>query len=143
MSARRRIAGVASTVLLALLVVASTRPAEISRRVRRLFGDARADLAVRRLHGTSAAFDRRFFSFLENVRRRLPASTAGVVFRGAPPTDAYRFVATYQLSPVPVLFEPGSSGDTAPPGWLLATYGTGAPPGRRVVASFPEGFLCE
>ena len=87
-------------------------------------------LAVRRLGGSSAAFDRRFFIFLEAVRRKSPEGTAGVVLWMLEPTTAARHLAAYQLAPLLVALAP----EPAPGGWLLARYGGGRPQGWRVIA---------
>jgi hypothetical protein len=136
---RGRVASLSAAVLLALLL-ASEPWAELPRRIRSLRAFAPRELAVRRLGGSGAAFDRRFFSFLENARRRLPRSAAGVVVAGAPATDSYVFLASYALAPIPVSFD---SAAPARPGWVVAFYNSRPPAGARVMAQIPEGFLTE
>ena len=77
----RRAAAGAAAVLLLALVLASQSWSELPHRARTLAAFAPKELAVRRLGGSGAAFDRKFFSFLENARRRIPAGTAAVVLR--------------------------------------------------------------
>jgi len=96
---------------------------------------------VRRLGGSGTAFDRRFFSFLENARRRIPVGTGAVVLRPAY-GDIHLFLASYTLAPLPVYVGPFSDRWVLPDDWLIAaydeepTYGSG-----RVFARLPEGAL--
>ncbi|HYB52371.1 MAG TPA: hypothetical protein VEG84_00755 [Thermoanaerobaculia bacterium] len=126
----------AFTVLLLVLLV-SNRPSEIARRLRRIVRGARLELAVRRLEGSSAAFDRRYFYFLESARRRLPPGARGVAVRVPNPSEAYRDLAAYQFAPVPALLEPPS----VPDGWLLAVFGPERPEGWREISSVAGGAL--
>jgi hypothetical protein len=124
--------------LLLLLLLANGSWKELPTRLRSLRAFAPRELAVRRLGGSGAAFDRRFYSFLENARRRLPRATAGVVIVNAPRTDPYVFLAAYTLAPIPVSFS------AAPPrGWVVAVYAARPAPGARVLYQLPEGFLTE
>jgi len=136
---RARFSSLAAALLLALLLARGSW-AELPRRVRSLRAFAPRELAVRRLGGSGAAFDRRFFSFLENARRRLPPSAAGVVVANAPATDCYVFLASYALAPIPVSFD-----TAAPPatGWVVAYYNARPPADARILARIPEGFLTE
>jgi hypothetical protein len=134
----RPLAAGVSAALLLLLLLATGSWRELPRRIRSLRSFAPRELAVRRLGGSGAAFDRRYFSFLENARRRLPRSTPGVVIANAPDTDPYVFLAAYALAPIPVSFA------AAPPRrWVVAIYGSRPTPGARVLAQLPEGFLTE
>lgn len=100
---------------------------------------ARQELAVRRLGGTAAAFDRPFFIFLESVRRRLPSGITGLAILGAPPTDQVLHLASYHLAPLLVLVAPNA----VPAGFRVAVYGPERPPGWRVVAEVPGGAVLE
>ena len=136
MNLRQRLAAAASGVLL-LLLLWEDDPKELARRARTLAGSVASELAVRRLHGSGTAQDRRFFAFLESARRRLPAGTVGVAITGLPPSDAALYLAAYQFAPTPVLLDPQS----VPSGWLLAVYGTARPAGWKVVAPVWGGAL--
>jgi hypothetical protein len=134
----RRLGGAAAGLLLAL-VVASQSLAELPRRLRTLRAFAPRELAVRRLGGSGAAFDRRYFSFLENTRRRLPASTPGVALAGVPGDESHLYLASYALAPVFVSAGPFPGGHP-PRGWIVASYGE-APAAAAVFARLPEGAL--
>ena len=136
MSGRRRSAAIVFGALLALFVAGQSL-SEVRRRVLVVTRFAPRELAVRRLGGSSAAFDRRYFAFLENARRRLPAGVAGVVVAGVPTTDPYVYLATYDFAPLPVRFGAGKASS----GWWLATYGPGPSRLAPVEAHFAEGFL--
>jgi hypothetical protein len=135
---RRAAAAAAAGLLLALLLVRQS-PLELRRRVVSLSHFAPRELAVRRLGGSGTAFDRRYFSFLENARRRLPASAEGVAIVGVPPDTPYLYLANYQFAPLPVLVSP----DPVPPRWIVAAYGPDRPSGARVVAEWAGGALME
>lgn len=133
---RRSAAGAAAAALLCLVLL--DQPwAELPRRVRSLVRFAPRELAVRRLGGSGTAFDRPFFAFLENARRRLPASAAGVAIYGAPDAEPYLYLASYALAPRPVRMAP----ERLPEGWVAAVYGGGPPPGSRVLARWEGGSL--
>lgn len=134
----RRAAAGAAAVLLLALVLASQTWGELPRRARFLAAFAPKELAVRHLGGSGTAFDRRFFSFLENVRRSVPAPAQGVMFVGVPEDEAHFFLAEYQFAPRPVFF--GGPGEL-PPGWVAATFGLPPAPDVAVLARFPEGYL--
>ena len=135
MRTRRRVALLAFALLVLLFTVQPNRASELGRRLRLLAHDAGRDLAVRRLDGSSAAFDRRFFFFLESARRGLPAGTAGVAVVAPSPTDAARNLVAYQFAPRPALLAPRE----VPEGWALAVYGNERPEGWREVARVPGG----
>jgi hypothetical protein len=141
MSRRRRLALLGYAVLVLFLLVAPTRPRELARRVRLLAHDANRDPALRRLDGSSAAFDRRFFYFLESARRRLPAGAAGVAFYEPSPRMPSRVLALYQFAPLPVRIAPRE--EEVPPGWVLAVYGPWRPAGWREIAKVSDGALLE
>jgi len=137
-TSRRRAAALAAAALLALVLF--DQPwSELPRRARTLARFAARDLAVRRLGGSGAAFDRRYFLFLENARRRLPASARGVVLYGTPPADPYLFLAAYVFAPLPVHRAPEAPAE----GWIAASYGSEAPASTRVVAAWAGGSLAE
>lgn len=135
----RRAAAGAAAVLLLALVVASQTWAELPRRARFLAAFAPKELAVRRLGGSGTAFDRKYFSFLENVRRSVPAPAKGVMFMGVPEDEAHFFLAEYQFAPRPVFL--GRSAGELPAGWVTATFGLPPPADAAVLARFPEGYV--
>ena len=135
----RRAAALAAAVLLAALLCARISPSEISRRFVLIGHHARQEPAARRLSGTAAAFDRSFFIFLENARRRLPGSAAGIAIVGVPSTDQVLYLASYHFAPLPVLVAPPA----LPARWVAAVYGPDRPAGFRVLADWPGGALLE
>lgn len=139
MRTRRTVALFGYAALLLFLIVTPTRPRELARRLRLLAHDATRDLAVRRLDGSSAAFDRRFFYFLESARRKLPPDARGIAFYEATPRMPARVLALYQFAPLPVVMSP----EEVPPGWILAVYGPWRPPGWREIAAVSDGALLE
>ena len=133
---RARAAGAAAGLLLVLVVLAQPW-AEVSRRIRKLAAYAPKELAVRRLGGSGTAFDRRYFSFLENARRQLPPSTRGIALYGVPPGEPYVYLAHYVFAPRAVSVSP----KVPPPGWVAAIYGPARPPGARILREWDEGAL--
>ena len=112
--------------------------AEVPRRIRSLAAFAPKELAVRRLGGSGAAFDRRYFSFLENARRRLPPGTSVVFLRDVPTDEAHLYMAAYALAPRVVAM----GGPEPPlPGSAIAVYGRQPSASERAYAVLPEGFL--
>ncbi len=134
---RGRAAAIASASLLLLFLVLRNDPSELRRRARFLIRSASNDLPVRRLEGSSAAMDRRFFFHLESVRKRLPPGTIGVAFLGHEPAEQIRHLAHYHFAPIPVLFSPRE----VPRGWVAAIYGPGRPEGWRRIAEVSDGAL--
>jgi hypothetical protein len=133
---RRAVVALASALLLLFLLWR----ADLGRargRALVLTRSASLDGNVRRLNGTAAAFDPQFYIFLESARRALPPATAGVAILGAPASDAGRYLATYQMAPLPVLVAP----DRVPAGWVLAVYGPERPPAWKAIASVWKGAL--
>jgi len=126
-----------AAVALALLLLARNRPAELAARWRTVIAYAPRELATRRLGGSSTAFDRRFFIFLESARRALPRTTPGVAVLISRPSEAALHLAAYQLAPVPVILSPGA----VPAGWIAAIYGAERPAGWRVLTEVPGGAL--
>lgn len=137
-AARSKAAAVAAGLLLALLL-ANQSPSETRRRAVSLSRFAPRDLAVRRLGGSGAAFDRAYFSFLEGARRRLPPRAQGVVLYGVPQGDPYLYLAAYQMAPRPVRLDSGHP----PADWIIAAYGRDRPAGARVLVEWSEGALLE
>jgi hypothetical protein len=133
----RRLAAAAAGTLLLVLFLLQNRPAELRRRVEFLRYSASQDLALRRLAGSAAAFDRPYFVFLESARRKIPPGTRGVAVFRDPPTPAALYLASYTLAPIPVVLSPRQ----LPPRWIAAAYGTTAPAGWRVLATLPGGVL--
>ncbi len=133
----RRGAAVAAAALLAGLILASQPWGELPRRVRSVVRFAPRDVDVRRLGGSGTAFDRRYFAFLENARRRLPATAAGVALYGAPAGEPYLYLASYVFAPRPVRLAP----ERPPGGWVAAIYGPVRPPGARVLDEWDDGAL--
>jgi hypothetical protein len=137
MRARRALVLLADAFLLLLLLAAPNRPRELARRVRLLSHDAARDLALRRLDGSSAAFDRRYFFFLESARRRVPPTATGVALWMPSPSEAARNLAAYQFAPLPALLRPRE----VPSGWVLAVYGPERPEGWREITRVSDGAL--
>jgi hypothetical protein len=136
---RRRIAGAAAGALLALILLGQTW-SELPRRVRFVAAFAPKELAVRRLGGSGTAFDRRFFSFLENARRRIPGPARGVEIHGVPDDEAHVFLAAYSFAPLPVVLGPQPNNHELP-GWIVAVYGPPPSGDERYFARFPEGYF--
>ncbi len=133
----RRSAAAAAAGLLGVLVLVAQPWSELPRRIRSVARFAPRDLAVRRLGGSGTAFDRPYFSFLENARRRMPASAAGVAVYGAPPGEPYLYLANYVFAPRPVRVSP----ENLPEGWVAAIYGPRRPPDARILDEWDEGAL--
>jgi hypothetical protein len=133
---RRRIAFAAFSLLLVLCLFRNS-PEELGQRLRYLRHYASQDLAVRRLGGSSAAFDRRFFIFLESARRKMPHDASGVVLYVPHATEQQLYLATYHLAPLPVLPAP----QRVSPSWVAAVYGQDFPPGWALIARVSGGVL--
>jgi hypothetical protein len=126
----------ASAVLLAIFLL-SEPPRLSARRAAFLGATASKPLADRRIAGSGAAFDRRFFAFLESARRALPAGVEGVALETSRGAQDELYLASYYLAPLPVVLAPRP----IPPRWAAATYGVPPPPGWRVIARLPGGEL--
>jgi len=133
---RKLVVLVAAAALLAIFLT-SEPPRVLTRRAAFLGESASRPLAARRLAGSGAAFDRRFFEFLEAARRALPAGIAGVALDTPRDAPEELYLASYHLAPRPVLFKASA----APPRWAAASYGVPRPSGWRVVATLPGGEL--
>lgn len=136
MRGRRLLVLAASAVLLAIFLL-SEPPRLLARRAAFLTASASRPLADRRLGGSGAAFDRRFFTFLEAARRALPAGVEGVALETARAGDDELYLASYHLAPAPVVRAPRP----VPLRWAAATYGVPPPAGWRVIAELPGGAL--
>jgi hypothetical protein len=136
---RRAAAGAAAALLLAL-ELATQDWAELPRRVRFVRAFAPKELAVRRLGGSGTAFNRRYFSFLENARRRIPPGTVAVVLEPEP-SDVHRYLGAYSFAPVPVYVGPFPNRWTLPERWVIASYGPQPASDVGVIARLPEGVL--
>ncbi len=133
---RRRAAAAAASLLAAVVLLAQPWD-ELPRRVRTIARFAPRELAIRRLGGSGTAFDRRYFSFLENARRRVPPSAPGVAIYGAPPGEPYLYLANYVFAPRPVRVSPPE----LPAGWVAAFYGADRPPDARILDEWDDGAL--
>jgi hypothetical protein len=133
----RKLAAVAAAALLLVLFFLRNRPSELRQRVVFLRGSASQDVALRRLAGSGAAFDRRYFAFLESARLRIPPGARGVAIFLSPPTRPALYLASYALAPIPVVLSPRQ----VPPRWIAAVYGEAPPAGWRVLATLPGGAL--
>jgi hypothetical protein len=133
----RRLAALTASAVLFLLLLLQNRPAELLRRSAVLRSTASRELALRRLAGSGAAFDRSYFDFLESARRLIPPGTPGVAISVEKPTSQALYLASYVLAPVPVLLSPRQ----VPPRWIAAVYGRQRPAGWREIAAIPGGAL--
>jgi len=133
---RRLVVLAASAALLAIFLL-SEPPRLLARRAEFLRSAAARSLEDRRLGGSGAAFDRRFFAFLEGARRALPAGVEGIALETSRGADEELYLASYHLAPVPVVRAPRP----IPPRWAAATCGVSPPPGWRVLARLPGGEL--
>src|SRR5262245_23713949 len=99
---------------------------------------ASGDLDSRRLAGRGPAYDRRFFELVLAAKRALPPGTKGIVL-DAPtiPEWGGRFLAIYELAPVPVV--PGPA--RASSGWVTLVYGSRRPREARLLRELPGGAL--
>jgi len=132
-------AAVAAAALAASLV-ASDPPKDLARRVRSLSHYASQTLAVRRLGGSSADFDRHYFILLEWARPRLPKSTPGLaVFPETDLPSRGEYLTVYEFAPLPTLVAP----ERVPDGWLALIYGRRRPEGWRVLQELPYGALLD
>jgi hypothetical protein len=120
-----------------VLLLARVSPAEIRERLRTAVRFSRVEVATRRLGGSSTAFDRGFYRFVESARRTLPAGTPGIALFVPSGTSAHLYLAAYTLAPVPVRLEP----EAVPEGWIAAVYGRVRPQGATVIRELPGGAL--
>jgi hypothetical protein len=133
----RRLAALTASAVLFLLLLLKNPPGELVRRAVVLRATGSRELALRRLAGSGAAFDRSYFVFLESARRLIPPGTPGVAISMEEPTTPALYLASYVLAPVPVLLSPRQ----VPPRWIAAVYGPERPAGWREIAAIPGGAL--
>lgn len=136
MRGRRLVVLAASAALLAIFLL-SEPPRLSARRAAFLAATASRPLADRRIGGSGAAFDRRFFQFLEAARRALPPGVDGVALDTPRGAAEELYLASYHLAPAPVVLTPRPIRHR----WAAATYGVPPPPGWRVVSRLPGGEL--
>ncbi len=99
---------------------------------------ARHDLRARRLAGSSAGYDRRFFEFVLAAREALPPGSKGVaLYAPGIPEWGGLYLTIYHFAPVPVIVAPAR----VPVGWVAAVYGQYPPPNLRLVRPLPGGAL--
>jgi hypothetical protein len=127
---------VAASLVLGALLFARNRPAELARRVRFLERTASAEPARRRLAGSSTAFDRNYFAFLEGARRSLPQDAAGVALFLPAPSEPALYLAAYTMAPLPV-----APAGAPRPGWVGFAYGSPRPAGWMLLREVPGGAL--
>lgn len=133
----RKLAALTASAVLFLLLLLQNRPGELVRRAVFLRDTGSRELALRRLAGSGAAFDRNYFVFVESVRRLVPRGTPGVAISMQRPTPPALYLASYVLAPVPVLLSPRQ----VPPRWIAAVYGPERLAGWREIAAVPGGVL--
>lgn len=138
MRLRRIVLRVASGLFLAFLLARWGLVREITSRVAILRRFGGEDARTRRMVGTAAAYDRRFFEFLEQARLALPPDARGLALYapGIPEREGL-YLAIYHLAPLPVAAAP----ERVPPAWVAAVYGAAPPAGWRVLRELPGGAL--
>jgi len=135
---RRILLLVASGLFLAFLLARAGLVREITSRVEILRRFGGEDARIRRMAGTSAAYDRRFFEFLERARLAVPPESRGLaLYAPGIPEWGGRYLAIYHLAPLPVAVDP----ERVPPAWLAVVYGAEPPTGWRVLRELPGGAL--
>jgi hypothetical protein len=134
----RRAAVLIASALLFFAVLRRQTLSDLPNRIEILRRFGSTDLRTRRMAGTAAGHDRRFFEFLERARLALPPGTKGVALH-APgiPEWGGLYLAVYHLAPTPVDIAPRD----LPEGWVAAFYGAPHPAGARVIAELPNGAL--
>jgi hypothetical protein len=134
----RRIAVLLAFSFLFFEILRRQHPSDLPSRVKILERFGGSDLRTRRMAGTAAGYDRRFFEFLERARLSLPPGTAGVTLHapGIPEWGGV-YLGVYHLAPVPVDIAPKG----LPQGWVAALYGVPPPPDGRVIVELPNGWL--
>jgi hypothetical protein len=96
------------------------------------------DLRARRLAGRGPAYDRRFFELVLTVRDALPPGSKGLVlYAPGIPEWGGRYLAIYELAPLPVVDSPVRIRED----WVALVYGRESPAGWRLLRSFPGGAL--
>lgn len=134
----RRLAALLGFLLLLFELLRRDFAGEVSSRVGILRRFGGQDLRTRRLMGTAAAYDRRFFEFIERARSVLPPGTPGLaLYAPGIPEWGGLYLAVYHLAPLPVQIAP----EHPPEGFLAAVYGAPPPPGWHVRTQLPHGAL--
>lgn len=134
----RRIVLVLSISLFFLFLLSRTSVEELRARVGILRRFAGEELRLRRMAGTAAAYDRRFFQFLELAKLALPRDAKGLaLYAPGIPEWGGLYLAIYHFAPFPVVIAPPE----VPEGWVAAVYGRPPLPGWRVVRELPNGAL--
>jgi len=130
--------GVASFAALLFFLTGGNPLPDLRARLSVLRGSVGENLRARRLAGSAAAYDRRFFEGILAARDALPPGSKGVaVYAPAVPEWGGLYLAVYHFAPVPVLIAPSR----VPAGWLAICYGQDPRPGWRVVRPLPGGAL--
>jgi hypothetical protein len=134
-----RQAGTAAAVVILLIELPAGNPfSRASESVATLRKTAGLDLRARRAAGRGPAFDRRFFELVLAAREALPPGTKGIILDApAIPEWGGRFLAIYELAPVPVVAGPARP----QAGWVTLVYGRAWPPGWKLLRSLPGGAL--
>jgi hypothetical protein len=136
----RRLLVLLASATLVFFFLRSAPLRDLALRVESLRHYASQDLAVRRLGGSAAAFDRHYFILLEWARRRLPPGARGIaVFPDKEIPSRGKYLTIYQFAPLPTEVAPA----VVPAGWLALIYGPRRPQGWRVVENLPYGALLE
>jgi hypothetical protein len=136
----RRLLVLLASATLVFFFLSSSPPRDLALRLESLRHYASQDLAVRRLGGSAAAFDRHYFILLEWARRRLPPGARGIaVFPDKEIPSRGRYLTIYHFAPLPTEVAPAA----VPAGWLAVIYGPRRPPGWRLIENLPYGALLE
>jgi hypothetical protein len=136
---RLRLAGGVAAVAVLLVSLPGGNPGlRVRESLATLRRTAGSDLRARRLAGRGPAYDRRFFELVLAVRDALPPGTKGIaLFAPEIPEWGGRYLAIYELAPVPVVAAPNQ----IPAGWVALVYGGRWPPGLRLLRPLPGGAL--
>jgi hypothetical protein len=136
---RLRLAGGVAAVVVLLVSLPGGNPGpRVRGSLATLRRTAGSDLRARRLAGRGPAYDRRFFELVLAARDALPPGTNGIaLFAPEIPEWGGRYLAIYELAPVPVVAAP----DRIPAGWVALVYGGRWPPGLRLLRTLPGGAL--
>ena len=134
----RRVVLLLAVSLLLLFLLSRGSVGELRSRAQILRRFAGEDLRMRRMAGTAAAYDRRFYEFLELARLALPPNAKGLaLYAPGIPEWGGLYLAIYIFAPFPVVIAPPE----VPEGWAAAVYGAPPLPGWRVVRELPNGAL--
>jgi hypothetical protein len=134
----RRAGGVLAAVILFVELPGGNPLSRASASLAALRRMAGLDLRARRMAGRGPAYDRRFFELVLAARDSLPPGTKGIVLDApAIPEWGGRFLAIYELAPIPVVTGPARP----QAGWVTLVYGRQWPPGWRLLRALPGGAL--